>query len=155
MNKTRRLLKFVLIPALIIIPAAAFADNADGVISRPVIEYSSGDLRDPFMDLFQMAAEKEKREKELRNFEAPKDETDKVLPMPSLDKIKVQGLIWGGRFPQAVINGRILGIGDSIESFKIVNIEKKGITLSFSGRTVNLPTPGNAPDLKKKNKEEK
>jgi len=156
MKRTTRLLKIIFISTLLInFPYIVLGDNGDSIISRPVIEYSSGDLRDPFSDLFQLAAEKEKKEKELQSFEAPPEDAEVVVPMPSLDKFKVQGVIWGGRFPQAIINNKILSVGDSIEGVKIVNIEKKGITLSFAGKTVNLPTPGNAPALEKGDKEEK
>ena len=133
-----------------------FADSpSDGVIARPVIEYSSGDLRDPFSDLVQLAAEKEKKEKAEQTIQAPQETTELQKPMPTLDKLKVQGVIWGGRFPQVIINNKILGIGDLIEGFEIVSIDKKGITLNFAGRVVNLATPGNAPISLKKDKEEK
>jgi hypothetical protein len=129
-------------------------DDNQGVILRPVIEYTSGDLRDPFSDLFQLNAEKERKEKIEQDVLTPEEVVEPQKPLPSLDKLKVQGVIWGGRFPQVIINNKILGIGDSIEEIEIVGIEKKGITLSFAGRTVILPTPGNAPVSKKGDKEE-
>ena len=135
----------------------AFADSDnDGVISRPVIEYSSGDLRDPFGDLLQLAIEKEQKAKEVQDVvAAPKDSAEPHKPMPSLDKFKVQGVIWGGKFPQAIINNKILGVGDLIEGAEIVSIEKKGIALSFAGTMASLAIPGNAPVLDKGDKEEK
>jgi len=155
MKKTDKLLILFLM-LLVSCASIVFADgNSDGVISRPVIEYSSGDLRDPFGDLLQLAAEKEKKEKAEQNIQTPQETIEPEKPMPTLDKIKVQGLIWGGRFPQVVINNKILGIGDSIEGFEIVSIDKKGIALSFSGRVVNLAIPGNAPASVKGNKEDK
>lgn len=133
-----------------------FADsNNDGVILRPVIEYSSGDLRDPFSDLLQLAIEKEQKEKEGQYIEAPQENTDLQRPILSLKKFKVQGVIWGGKLPQAIINNKILGVGDSIDGAEIVSIEKKGITLNFAGRMANLATPGNAPVLEEGDKEEK
>ncbi len=156
MKRKARLIKIIFILILFInFPYIGLGQNGDSIISRPVIEYSSGDLRDPFGDLFNLAAEKEKKEKEMQSFEAPLEEAEVAVPMPSLDKFKVQGVIWGGNFPQAIINNKVLSIGDSIEGVKIINIEKKGITLSFAGRTANLPTPGNAPALEKGDKEEK
>ena len=130
-------------------------DNSDGVISRPEIEYSSGDLRDPFRDLFELEMLKAKKEKEEQNIQEPVDSTEPQKPLPSLDKIKVQGVMWGGKFPQAIINNKILGVGDSVEGGVIVSIEKKGITLNFSGRIAILDIPGSASTLKKGNKEEK
>ncbi|MDD5505631.1 MAG: hypothetical protein PHR73_02615 [Candidatus Omnitrophica bacterium] len=133
-----------------------FAEGSnEGVISRPVIEYTSGDLRDPFSDLFQLAAEKEKKEKEEQKIQAPLENIEPEKPLPSLDKFKVQGLIWGGKFPQAIINNKVLGVGDSIEGVEIVNIDKKGITLDFAGRKAVLANPGSTSILEKVNKEEK
>lgn len=133
-----------------------FADsNNDGVISRPVIEYTSGDLRDPFSDLFQLAEEKAKKEKEAQIVQAPLENIVPDKPLPSLDNFKVQGVIWGGKFPQAIINNKVLGVGDSIEGVEIIKIDKKGITLNFAGRTATLAAPGNPPSVTKGNKEEK
>jgi len=141
--KRAALLKIIFISIFLMgFPCIILADDSDGVISRPVIGYSSGDLRDPFNDLFRIAAEKEKREKEHRIIETPQDDTVSVAPMPSLDKFKVQGIIWGGKFPQAIINSKILSVGDTLEGLKIVNIEKKGVTLSFAGKLVSLSAPG-------------
>jgi hypothetical protein len=130
-------------------------NNNEGLILRPIIEYSSGDLRDPFIDLFKLAIEKDKKQKEGQEIQAPQEDTETQKPLPSLDKFKVQGVIWGGKLPQAIINNKVLGVGDSIDGAEIMSIGKKVITLNFSGRTANLATPGNAPDLEKGNKEEK
>jgi hypothetical protein len=135
--------------------SSVLADNGNGVISRPVIGYSSGDLRDPFRDLLQVAEENEKKKKETQEFDTPASESEQSVPVPSLEKFKVQGIIWGGRFPQAIVNNKMVVIGDTIEGFKVVNIEKKGVTLSFSGKTAILSAPGISSSSEKDNKEEK
>ncbi len=135
---------------------AASAENGETVISRPVIEYNSGDLRDPFNDLLQAAIEKERKEKEAQSVQMSQEVVNvEEKVMPSLDKFKVQGVIWGGKFPQAIINNKILGVGDSIEGVKIASIENNHVVLSFSGRLFSLPAPGISADSKKENKEEK
>ena len=48
------ILMFVLSFAQLVL---ADSDNA-GLISRPLLEYSAGNLRDPFVDLLQLAREK-------------------------------------------------------------------------------------------------
>jgi len=155
MRRTDRLFGVILI-LLAGFASLLFAEgNNDGVISRPVIEYTSGDLRDPFSDLFQLAAEKEKKEKEEQKIQSPLENIEPEKPLPSLDKFKVQGLIWGGKFPQAIINNKVLGVGDSIEGVEIVNIDKKGITLDFAGRKAVLANPGSTSISEKVNKEEK
>ncbi|MDD5408923.1 MAG: hypothetical protein PHC71_02400 [Candidatus Omnitrophica bacterium] len=134
-----------------------FADsNVDGVISRPVIEYTSGDLRDPFGDLLQSAIEKEKREKEAEASREPVENENPDKQTIDLGQFKVQGVILGSKTSQVIINNKILGVGDAINGAEIVKIEKKGITLSIGGRTANLAAPGNESSLRKikGNKEE-
>lgn len=105
---------------------------AEGVIVRPVVEYKSGKLRDPFRTYF---VKEEIKESSQENLDLPKPEFD-------LSKLKVQGIVWGGRSPQAIINGQVLSVGDLIEGAQIVSIEKKGITLSFVGAIFDLAAPG-------------
>jgi hypothetical protein len=144
MIKTNKLLRLISIAALLMSFARmVFADNSnEGVISRPVIEYSSGDLRDPFNDLFYLEKEKEKQSVQVPQESIPDE------PMFSLENFKVQGVIWGGKFPQAIINNKVLKVGDLIEGAEIVSIEKEGITLNFSGRLANLVVSGNTPIAK-------
>jgi len=142
MIKTNKLLGCLLILALLMSFAhIVFADNSNaGVILRPVIEYSSGDLRDPFNDLFYLDEEKEEQ-----SVPAPQENLNAGESMFSLRNFKVQGVIWGGKFPQAIINNKVFRVGDLIEKAEIVSIEKEGITLNFAGRLANLAAPGNAP----------
>ena len=107
---------------------------ADGVIARAVVEYKSGELRDPF--------------KEVKDV-GPQKNPDSAVPGPDFAKLKVQGIIWGGRFPQAIINNKVLSVGDSIEGAEILSIDKKGITLSSAGKVASLTVSGNTPALKK------
>jgi len=157
MRRTVKLLVpiFVLVLLINFLHNVFADDNNEGLIVRPIIEYSSGDLRDPFIDLFQLSIENEQKEKEMKNIRVPKEVTKTQEPLPSLEKFKVQGVIWGGKFPQAIINNKVLGVGDSIDGVEIVNIEKKGITLNLAGRAFNLAPPGNTQVLEKGDKEEK
>jgi len=103
----------------------------DGAISRPLVEYKSGNLRDPFRPL--MPA------KEIKAAEGKKADLIKA------GNLKVQGIIWGGNFPQAIINNRVVTVGDTIEGAEILSIDKNGITLSSDGGadklTVSMETP--------------
>jgi len=152
MRRADKLLKLIFILTLLISSAhIVFAENNDdGIILRPVIVYNSGDLRNPFSNLFQLSKEKEEQ-----SIQAPKEIIEPQVPMPSLENFKVQGAIWGGKFPQVIINNKMLKIGDLIDDFEIVNIEKKGITLSFNGMIANLNFTGYTPALGKGDKEEK
>jgi hypothetical protein len=148
MRRAGKILKIAFISILLVNSAPLFAADLDeGLVTRPVIEYTSAGLRDPFADQLQLAIQQEKKEKELKAPEVSQEEASLEEPMPDLGSYKVQGLIWGGGFPQAIINNRVFSVGDSIDGFKITGIEKTGITLDFAGRTVSLPAPGNAPVL--------
>jgi hypothetical protein len=53
----------------------------------------------------------------------------------------VQGVIWGGIMPQAIINNKIVNIGDVIEGAEVIEISKKGVTLLYKKRKYTLPSP--------------
>lgn len=53
-------------------------------------------------------------------------------PLPALN---VSGLVWNTVRPQAIINGQIVGIGDTVLGVKIVDIQKAGIAVLFNEKT--------------------
>jgi len=108
---------------------------ADGVIARPVVEYKSGELRDPFQSV--VTSEEKKV--------TPEGKVDLMQPGSDLGNLKVQGIIWGGRIPQAIINDKVLTVGDTIEGAEILSIDKKGITLSSNGALNNLTVSSENP----------
>ncbi len=94
-------------------------------VVRPKVEYQAEGLRDPFqMPISDKAVQEE-------TTQAPERE----IPPPSLS---VQGVIWGGNFPQAIINNRVLKLGDTIEGARIVSIDKNVVIIFFQGRQYNL-----------------
>lgn len=54
-------------------------------------------------------------------------------PPPSLH---VQGLLWGGPEPKAIINDDVYGMNDFIDGSKIIEIDRHGITIEYRGRPV-------------------
>ena len=116
---------------------AALAEEvaAERVIARPVMEYASAELRDPFRTYLIKEPRLIQQENKQGGTEAAKPELD-------LSKLKVQGIIWGGSIPQAIINNQVLTNGVLIEGAEILSIEKKGVTLSFNGLIYNLSAPG-------------
>ena len=62
----------------------------------------------------------------------PEKEIEK-LPIPDLN---IEGLIWNSDMPQAIINGSVIKIGDYIEGVRVVEIDKKGITIEYEGQKV-------------------
>jgi len=53
----------------------------------------------------------------------------------------LQGLVWGGDFPQAIINNKMVKIGDTIEGVEVVAIGKEGVTLVYANKKYNLSSP--------------
>ena len=62
-------------------------------------------------------------------------EVEEIIPLPD---VKISGIIWNSDRPQAIINGRIVDIGDSILGIQITEIRKTGIDGLFHGRTVTI-----------------
>jgi len=106
---------------------ASVINNAQhDTIQRPQIIYKVQSLRDPFEPLVR----EEKKE-------AKVTAKSEVKPMPSLT---VQGMIWGGSLPQAIINNKIVKVGDTLDGVKIKEIDKQGVTVVFANKEHLLST---------------
>ncbi|MBU4251551.1 MAG: general secretion pathway protein GspB [Candidatus Omnitrophica bacterium] len=119
--------------------AAAEEITTEEIIARPVVEYASSNLRDPFRTYLIKDAPKP----------LPQENADLIKPELDLGKLEVQGIIWGVKIPQVIINNKVLTIGDLIEGAEILSIEKKGIVLSFNGAIFDLAAPGQGSVIKK------
>ncbi len=91
------------------------------------IEYKSEGLRDPF------------EEEEIETKEEPQAQP-KLLPA-----LQVQGIVWGGSLPQAIINNKVVRVGDTIEGVRIADINKSGVAVFFDNRQYNLSTSAPMP----------
>ena len=122
--------------------AFAQADNEE-TIARPKIEYKPEKLRDPFASyLLKEAPPQEIKgvDQELMPQEEVKIDTSSIM---------VQGTIWGN-IPMAIINDNVLSVGDQINGGKIIKIDKKGVTIDFSGQIVDLSVVDVEPENDKK-----
>ncbi len=59
-------------------------------------------------------------------------------PPPELPSLELQGIFWGAGRPQAIINRRIVSVGDTMERARVVAITKEGVTLAYGERQVQL-----------------
>ena len=100
--------------------------NEEPVVQRPKVEYKSEGLRDPFDPLIKD--------------EKPVAKIDEGQPQKPLPALTVQGVIWGTKLPQAIINNKVVRTGDSLEGVDIVSIGKDGVTISFNGVESKLYT---------------
>jgi len=115
-------------------------NKAQEEITRPKIEYKAQGLKDPFLPIGQ--------EKEITGFKA--HVSDRAKPLPELT---LQGLVWGGVFPQAIINNQLVKIGDLIGEAEVVEIEKEGVTLLYDEKRQKLSSPAvTGPRKKEKTK---
>jgi hypothetical protein len=89
--------------------------------------YTAQDLRDPLKNLFPDAP------KAQAAGVAPDGSSPPPPPPPSL---QVQGLLWGGREPKAVINDQVYGVNDVVDGATILEINRHGVTTDYRGTTV-------------------
>jgi hypothetical protein len=80
--------------------------------------------KDPFTNMLQAY---------LYTMQKVRPEEETTFPMP---KLTIEGIIWNTQIPQAIVNGQVVRIGDTIEGVKIEKIEKQGITIDHNGRLV-------------------
>ena len=55
-----------------------------------------------------------------------------------LPTLTIQGLIWGGPKPKAIIDNEVYGVGDVVQGATITEIGREGITLELQGRTIRM-----------------
>ncbi len=121
--------------SLIILVKQIFADET---IIRPKVEYKAEVLKDPFRGF---------RKKETKKINTVSESKTTAKPLPALT---VQGIVWGGQTPQAIINNKVVKVGDTIENVEIIDITKNGVDVFFEDQEYNLPAPaGNTQGLKK------
>jgi hypothetical protein len=102
------------------------AKEAVESIIRPKIQYKADSLSEPFRVAIGRSNVGE--------------ETDKAAEV-AVPKFTVEGVIRSSNFNQAIINNKVVKIGDVIEGAKVVSIEKAGITLLFYDKQIILPAP--------------
>jgi len=96
---------------------------------RPEVQYKAEGLKDPFKGI-------EQRPVNTQNSAANAQQSK---PLPPLT---VSGIIWGGAFPQAIVNNKVVKIGDMVEAeVKVVEITKEGVVVFFDYKNYNLPPP--------------
>lgn len=116
----------VILADLFIVAAAFSAEKAPAEqIARPNLKYKSEGLKDPFQNPL-----KEVATKPAKGPEASGAEVIKAAPA----SLTVQGLIWGGELPQAIVNGTVVKVGDTIGGARIISIDKNGVTVLFEER---------------------
>lgn len=104
------------------------ASAQDSGSLRPKVEFAASGLRDPFKDYITP----EEIDIGKKPVEPQKGET---LNPPEL---KIEGLIWGGAKPCAIINGEVKKEGEIIDGVTILEINKEGLVILYEGKKYTL-----------------
>jgi len=101
--------------------------------------------RDPFMPtpmilgaLKALEMEKKRQEEEERRRRQKKVTEPKPAPIIQIPidppSLKVQGVLWGPTKPQAIINRKVISVGETIEGARVAKITREAVTVSFKGQ---------------------
>ncbi len=107
-----------------------FAQKEEDIAVKPELSYTASELKDPFED-------------NLKKYEAQEavKETGAEEAAKTLPTFLVQGIIWGGSLPQAIIDDSVVKVGDTIKEAEVIAIDKEGITLLYYGREYKISSP--------------
>jgi hypothetical protein len=93
-------------------------------IKKIPVRYESAHMRDPFLTYLK---------KDIPVAAQNKTSSLKVAE-PQPPDLQVQGIVTGGRVTQAIINNRVVSVGDRIEDgVQITDIKKDGVTVTYQG----------------------
>ena len=120
---------FITLSITVFFIVLTFADAPESSVLRQKVEYKAELLRDPFLSPIV---------KDIAKAGGAKTSGVAQKKAPSL---KIQGIIWGGRFNQAIINNKVVKIGDTVEGARIINIDRQKIIVSFEGEQYTLLSP--------------
>ena len=91
----------------------------------PVVRYAAERVRDPLLSLLP-------REVSRAASGQPSRGTAAATPPPPA--IVVEGVVWGTTRPQAIIEGELYNVGETVQGARIVAIDRGGITVEAQGR---------------------
>ncbi len=79
-------------------------------------EYIASELRDPFKSPLD---------------EKPKDEALEKVELP---KMSFQGMVFGSRLSQVIIDNKVYRVGETVNEVEITGITKEGVHLKYKGK---------------------
>lgn len=108
----------------------------EGALSYAQVEYTASGLRDPFENQLPLP----EPEPVVQEGPAVLPDVPKPLVIPS-PEITVEGIVSGGPAPQAVIQGKVVCVGDAVEGARITKITKEGVEVVYEGETFLFSSP--------------
>jgi len=104
----------------------------DAELEAPIVDLT---FRDPFLSFLPQDIEEQQEETEFEASWAQED-SGEIPEEEVLDTsvFEVSGLVWGIDEARAIINGSIVGVGDTIGDAKILRIDREGILFLYFDR---------------------
>lgn len=87
-----------------------------------ILNYTGERYRDPFLPYLPLVQDKQ---------------TKQFIS----DDFRISGIVWGTPKPLAIINGKVVGIGDKILGAEVRKIDKNGVLLEYEGNLYLLSVP--------------
>lgn len=106
-------------------------------VSRPKAEFNALG-KDPFRSPI---------EKKIVDRQGMQQQQQQQQSFPALT---VRGIIWGSSLPQAIINDKVVKVGDTVDGVTVEGIEKSGVSVSFAGAIYELSAPAAGGKLEQK-----
>lgn len=113
----------------------AFVFKADiyaETLSLKKVTFAASGFRNPFKSLLPEKI----IEKEAVRVTRPEPEVAITAP-----ELTIQGIVWGGKFPEAIINGKVLKEGDILtgpEPITILEIRPKEVVILYKNKIFNF-----------------
>ena len=109
----------------------SYAQEEAPFVEPSSAKYTASELKDPFKDYITPT------KAELgTTFPSGEEKSFKQPPL-----FNVQGIIWGGPLPMAIINNKVVKEGDILDEAKIIKIDKEGISFFYYGEEYKILAP--------------
>ena len=73
----------------------------------------------------------------------PSTPQEQLSESPALPPLRIEGMLWGGAQPKAIINGNVYGVNDIVNGLTIVAIDHRGVAVNLGGKPVYImPSTG-------------
>jgi len=120
---------------LIFSPQLVLAKGERLIISD--FSHSNFKVKNPFEAQFQeIKVDESKNKKTIKKEETEKQvNTSEAITLPAMN---VTGLVWNSKRPQAIINGQVVNIGDTVSDAKIIKITKNEIEFLYMETTFKI-----------------